>query len=45
MHTGEVGDRNVNSDKGYKIWLKIIESKTSVVIDKLLFKKKIGLLL
>ena len=31
-HTGEVADRNVNADEGYKIGLKIIESMTCVDI-------------
>ena len=40
IHTGEVADRNVNADKGYKVGLKIIESMTGVDIDKFKFKKK-----
>ena len=40
IHTGEVADRNVNADKGYKIELKIIESMTGVDIDQFIFKKK-----
>ena len=40
IHTGEVSDRNINADKGYKIVLRIIESMTGVNIDKFIFKKK-----
>ena len=40
IHTGEVADRNVNADEGYKIGLKIIELMTGVDIDKFIFKKK-----
>ena len=40
IHTGEVADRNVNADEGYKIGLKIIESMTGADIDKFIFKKK-----
>ena len=40
IHTGEVADRNVNADKGYKVRLKIMESMAGVDIDKFIFKKK-----
>ena len=38
--TGEVADRHVKADEGYKIGLKIIESMTNVDIEKFIFKKK-----
>ena len=40
IHTGKVANRNVNTDGGYKIGLKITESMTGVNIDKFIFKKK-----
>ena len=40
IHTGEVADRNVNADEGYKIGLKMTESLTGVDIDKFIFKQK-----
>ena len=38
--TGEVADRHVKADEGYKIGLKIMESMTNVDIEKFIFKKK-----
>ena len=40
IHTGEIADRSVNADEGYKIGLKIIESMTDNDTDKFIFKKK-----
>ena len=38
IYTGDIADRNVNADEGYKIGLKIIESMTGNDIDKFIFK-------